>query len=307
MKSLIDQTYENMEILLIDDGSTDGSGALCDELSRQYSNAQAITVYHKENGGLSSARNYGLDRAKGEYILCVDSDDYVDVDLISTVLSTMRRQSADITFFYFEKFMDGSNEQVYNEELFPDIDSASPKKALELLFSKQLENYAWSFIARRNVYQNIRFPVGRNFEDKATTYRLIDNARRVAFVSQSLYHYRYRSTSITKRMRFADIESELTTFEEQSEWIARHYPELKQEQRKFYLNEFLIDYKESTSSAAMNYAQRAKAHALLSRQLTIIQHELDSSVLPRNVVFKLFLMRLHILPLIQVIKHLLSQ
>ncbi|MBQ5852329.1 MAG: glycosyltransferase family 2 protein, partial [Lachnospiraceae bacterium] len=81
--SLINQTYENIEILLIDDGSKDNSGQMCDEYANKDSR---ITVYHKENGGLSDARNYGMDRAKGEYIIFIDSDDYVEPNMMEFLI-----------------------------------------------------------------------------------------------------------------------------------------------------------------------------------------------------------------------------
>lgn len=199
VESIVNQTYNNLEILLIDDGSPDACPAICDAWAKK---DRRIKAFHKANGGLADARNYGLDRANGEWIYCVDSDDWIEPDLIKRTYTTAHATGADIVSFAYS-WADGDTGilRVSQDSLrFPREGLRTSDDALTLLWSNQVQNYAWSFFVKKSVYHDVRFPTGMIMEDVGTTYRLFANANSVYFLPQNLYNYRIRNNSILSKM-----------------------------------------------------------------------------------------------------------
>lgn len=201
VRSLIVQTYRNLEILLVDDGSTDESGRLCDELT---AGDERITVLHKPNGGLSDARNYGIERANGDYIAFVDSDDLVRPGYFERLLRPFGDDSdIDISICSYSLFWDGGEITDISSNLC-DYEVISSNEALRRLCeprrSMQLE-IAWSKLFKKSLLHDIRFPVGQVHEDTATTYKLYFSARNIAISDERLYLYRQRDNSITGAFR----------------------------------------------------------------------------------------------------------
>lgn len=184
LDSLTSQSYENIEIIVVDDGSTDGSGEICDEIA---SKDKRVEVFHKKNGGLSSARNYGIKKAKGEYVCLVDGDDYVKRDFAKIMMEGMDRGDVDIVVCG------------YNAEI-PKAGVMSGKEATIRLLTQQenVDIIAWNKMYRRCLFDKIQYPEGQNYEDSLTTYKLLAEARNVAYVAESLYVYVERGGSITK-------------------------------------------------------------------------------------------------------------
>lgn len=191
---LINQTYKNIEIILVDDGATDKSGEICDELSKKDSR---IIVLHKKNGGLSDARNYGLDRAHGEYIIFVDSDDLVSEEMVEVLYNSLANNNADIsiidpTHFYNDEKPEYnlSNEiEIYNSE----------KSICEMLYQNKFLVSAWGKIYKKEIIKNNKFPVGMIFEDIAVMYKILDKCNVVVYNKSKLYGYRHRDDSITTK------------------------------------------------------------------------------------------------------------
>lgn len=184
LKSIVSQTYKNIEVLVVDDGSTDGSGEICDEFSLSDSR---VKVFHKKNGGLSSARNAGLKKAKGEFVCFVDSDDYVRKDFIGQLYSSVDKNEADIAVC-------GYNDDIPRREVL-----SGEEATIKLLIQQEnIEILAWNKIYRRTLFSEngVEFPEGKKHEDNLTTYKLLSFARRVAYVSESLYVYIERDDSI---------------------------------------------------------------------------------------------------------------
>lgn len=184
LESVCGQSYEKIEIIVVDDGSTDESGALCDGWAKKDSR---VKVYHKKNGGLSSARNYGIKRAKGEYICLVDSDDYVKKEFVKEMVDVAVRESADVVVC-------GYNDEIPKEEIL------TGKEATIRLLTQQenMEIIAWNKMYKRGLFDGICYPEGENYEDCLTTYKLLSRAGRVAYLAKSLYRYAERTGSITK-------------------------------------------------------------------------------------------------------------
>ena len=197
--SIINQTYKNLEIILVDDGATDNSGKMCDEFAKRDSR---IKVIHKENGGLSDARNFGLDVATGEYIAFVDSDDFLDKDFYEYLMKLKDKTSSDIVECNFIR--------AYEEDLdifeFPErkeeaIITTGNMGALELLMSDDDEIstnavVVWNKIYKKSLFDGIRFPKGKTHEDQFTTYRLLAKCECFTTSNQFKYGYFQRKNSI---------------------------------------------------------------------------------------------------------------
>lgn len=208
VESLRAQTYKNLEILLVDDGSTDGSGVMCDEYTAKDSRVQVI---HQENQGLSAARNAGLDRATGEYVAFVDSDDVVLPAYIEKLYALIRKYHADIATCAYIKCNAGEMERLKSES----INAVSVRNLCmstnQMLRQwhgryKKWETVAWNKLYCRSVFEGnsgrdrIRFPVGRRHEDVLTSHLIVYNAQRIALTTQVLYLYRVRAGSIVAGM-----------------------------------------------------------------------------------------------------------
>lgn len=200
VRSIVSQTFGEFELILVDDGSTDGSSAQCDAWGREDSR---ITVIHQPNAGLSAARNAGLARACGRYVLFVDSDDWIVETTLARCLGEMRRANADVVYFRFDR-RDDDGEPVTVDRRprpYPTGEMMDSRAALAMLFAGRVGEYAWQFLACRVLYEQdprIRFPTGRLMEDAATTYRVLARAERISFVDEVVYHYRFRAGSILR-------------------------------------------------------------------------------------------------------------
>lgn len=189
--SLEKQTYKNYEIILVDDGSTDFSGKLCDEAANKNSN---IRVVHKENGGLSDARNVGIENANGELLMFVDSDDWVCESFCQNAVDLIMNNNASIGIF---GYFDWKSE---NEKSIISDDIEGTKSGQEVFASSirgEIWDYAWNKIYRKELFDDIRFPRGMLFEDLGTIYKLFAKSDKVAFCKQPLYYYRRRDSSIS--------------------------------------------------------------------------------------------------------------
>lgn len=188
MESIVSQTFTDFEVILVDDGSPDMSGQLCDDWARR---DRRIRVIHKQNGGLSDARNAGIEVAQGEYITFVDSDDFIAIDTYAQVLPMMK--DADMVEFpLFWQYGSSQQEKVnFNPRLYTDM------KQYWLEAKAYLHTYAWNKIYDRRLFRHVRFPVGQVFEDVATLPALLSEAKRIRTTDQGLYYYCANSHGIT--------------------------------------------------------------------------------------------------------------
>lgn len=191
LDSICGQTYRNLEILLIDDGSPDSCGEICEEYAAKDSRIQVI---HQANCGIASARNSGLARAAGEWIGFVDSDDWIEPDMYEYLSLSMREQGADIAVC-------SRYEHTKEKELFRgwrQVEYLNTEQAIQALLENDgLKNFMWDKLWRRELFAGISFPDGRTFEDVSVTHRLFARARCVVCLPEAKYHYRLRSGSIS--------------------------------------------------------------------------------------------------------------
>lgn len=190
VNSICEQTYRNIEIILVDDGSPDRCGWMCDDYAKQ---DNRIKVIHKKNGGLSDARNAGMDIAHGEYICFVDSDDYIHREMVSIFVDHALRYDADIVCAGTQPFMDGT--------IPPPVVTGGSVRILNRLSAMQqfvVKDWgAWGKLYRREIHEGILFPCGKIHEDEAIMLHLLDRCDKIACVDDRLYYYRGREGSIT--------------------------------------------------------------------------------------------------------------
>ena len=197
--SVVNQTYTNLEIILVDDGSPDNCPAICDQWQAKDSR---IKVIHQENGGLSVARNNGIDACSGSYVQFVDSDDYIEPNTVECLLQACLENNADVSCCGYVK--EYANRLLYH----PLTDVRKCYEGEEILISAMkgtvFEHLAWNKLWRRDLFdKNCRFPPGKCFEDSATTWKVLRKCSRVVCVPDVLYHYiaRKNSNSNTKSMK----------------------------------------------------------------------------------------------------------
>lgn len=193
IQSLQAQTYGNIEILLINDGSPDNSGGICEAFA---AGDKRIRYFNKSNGGLSDARNFGLDRAKGQYICFVDGDDFVDRRMVEILHHDIKTYGVKLSTCGFRLYYDG------DQEVEEPVDSSKIEKfdteqAINHLFTKEKYcNYAWNKMYHRSLFQTVRFPLGRKMEDLGTMYRLMEQCDFVTYNPVPLCNYYQRGESI---------------------------------------------------------------------------------------------------------------
>ncbi len=196
VESVLAQTYGDIEIILVEDGSTDNSGRICDEFA---SLDNRIKVIHKNNGGLSSARNAGIDIAAGEYIYFVDGDDLIHPQCIERLLDCINRYEADIAVCKTNSFLDEKSIN-YNVIGNSVIASTGEEMCRRLLYGLNDSGnvIAWNKLYKRELFEDVRYPEGLVYEDVATTHELYWKANKVAYLKDELAFYRSkRKGSIT--------------------------------------------------------------------------------------------------------------
>lgn len=226
--SILSQSYSNLEIILVDDGSPDSCPAICDAYVKK---DPRIRVIHKPNGGLSDARNAGMDIAHGKYFTFIDSDDYVTPDYIQALYTAAKRDDADISIVGMKRVFEGdSSSEGYKEEY---IDCCYDTKAAirELLTMGQISQEACGKLYKAEIFHGIRFPVGELYEDLAIMYQLFLRAERVAYSSRQLYRYFIREGSIMQAPFDMRQYVEVRWIEEGVALVAQRYPELDHEIR----------------------------------------------------------------------------
>lgn len=223
IQSLVSQTYLNLEIVLVDDGSTDSSSKICDKWAE---NDTRIKVIHKENGGLSDARNAGLKVAMGEYISFVDSDDWIAKDFYEVLIRVLNENNADIAECGVY-FVNDKEEILQKRGIKEEVLTLNRIEALKrLILENGVYQTVWNKLYKRTIVQGILFEVGKYHEDEYWTYQVFDRIEKMAVINQPGYYYLQRNSSIMgekysiKRLDGLEARAERVQF-------LKKYPELK--------------------------------------------------------------------------------
>lgn len=295
IESVINQTYKHLEIILIDDGSLDNCPKICDEYAKKDSR---IVVIHQKNSGLSAARNTGIENSTGEYLVFVDSDDTVELNLVEDLYKCVKKSNCKMAAcgrkFVFE---DGK------------VICKLPKN-LERVFSFneaiiEMNNFyffdmsAWGKIYNRNLFENIRFPEGKLSEDYFIMYQIIELAQKVAYISKPLYNYLQRTSSISRNKKIN--HDFILAAKEQMENLENRYPELKSVLHTAYASanltvaDFYIKNRVKCSSQHVNEFRMA-----IKENLKYINNNKNISI-SKKIQFYLFLFNYKIYKFIFVI------
>lgn len=190
--SIVEQTYTNLEIILVDDGSTDNSGIIADQISKKDCR---IKVYHKKNGGLSDARNFGMKQAHGDFIEFVDSDDYVSPEIIQHQLFLIKKYDAEIAIIDPIHIFENDKKKFVKSSKIIEYDTQDA--IVEMLYQRSFLVSAWGKLFRNSLFYQIEFPKGKLFEDSAIMYKVFENAKKIIYSNAKYYAYVHRKNSIT--------------------------------------------------------------------------------------------------------------
>lgn len=192
LNSVVNQTYKNLEIILVDDGSPDNCPKMCDEWAEK---DNRVKVFHKENGGLSDARNYGTERCNGLFLTYVDSDDYIDTDYVSYLYDLLHRNGTLMSICQHRVRYQGGKTIDYGSN---GSEVLSNKRCLErMLYYDVIDTSAWAKLYKTELFSDIKYPKGKNFEDLATTYKLMFKSDKISVGYESKYNYLLRTESIS--------------------------------------------------------------------------------------------------------------
>lgn len=193
IESVIDQTYKNIEIIVIDDGSTDNSLKICNEIGMK---DNRIKIYHKENGGLSSARNYGIKKASGDYLYFLDSDDYIPLDSAEVLINISEKYNSDIVIGNYQKVYE-NQKAVTKEDNISEIKEFNKYEAVKNMFYEiDFSTGAMMKLFKKELFNKIEFPLGKKYEDLATIYKVFFKAKRITYTNKIVYYYLIRKSSI---------------------------------------------------------------------------------------------------------------
>jgi glycosyltransferase involved in cell wall biosynthesis len=222
LETVVNQTYKNLDIILVDDGSTDNSGEICDEYAKK---DRRIHCFHKKNGGLSDARNYGISQAQGDYITFIDSDDTVDHDMIEYLYYLINKFNCRLSLCTHNIVTQNGHKITHLGD--GTEESLTAEKALEsMLYHGKVDTSAWAKLYDIHIFDEINYPVGKLFEDIGTTYKTFIAAGKVACGYNPKYNYFVRNNSIVTSS-FSEKKLDLLEMtDEMAKDVVSYYPSL---------------------------------------------------------------------------------
>ena len=219
--SIINQTYTNLEIILVNDGSTDNSGKLCDELAKK---DERIRVIHKENGGLSDARNRGIEEAESDLVGFIDSDDYIDNDMYEILLKNLNNTDADLSMCaLYDVYNNTPEAQVTNKETW----KLSSEQAIKMVMeAKILSVTAVNKLYRKSLFSDLKFEVGKIAEDAFIMIKLLDKCEKIVATNEKKYYYVHRENSITTSKYRKNNMHVIEAYERFYDFVELNYPRI---------------------------------------------------------------------------------
>lgn len=234
--SIINQEYKNLEIILVDDGSPDNSPQLCEEYAKK---DNRIKVVHKENGGLSDARNAGMKIATGEYVSFIDSDDWLDLKTFSVTISKMLETKSEIGAFDFVKAYDDVEA---TPDLSDEFEVMSSEQAIESTIDNvKVRTQVWNKIYKRSLLDGIEFIKGKLNEDEFFTFRVLHRANNIVYLHRQCYYYYQRQTSIMGNYTLRHLDM-VDGVKERLLFISDNYPALYSKAKRSFCSVCLYHY-----------------------------------------------------------------
>ncbi len=265
IESIVNQTYKNLEIILVDDGSPDECGKICDNYAQK---DMRIKVIHKENGGLSDARNAGINISNGKYISFIDSDDYIDLEYIELLYKTIKKDKSDMAISSHKVIYENGTilEKATKEESI--LESKEVLK--RILYDDGIDLSAWAKLYKIELFEEIRYPKGRLFEDAATTYKLVDKCKKISIISKSTYNYIIRGNSITN-VNFSEKKMDLIiSTEEMCNYIKKKYPDLEEAANRRLMYAYLSTLTQLIKSNKRNKSVEKRLYGYIKQNSKMI-------------------------------------
>ncbi len=235
LDSIINQTYKNIEIICVNDGSQDNSQKI---LNKYFEKDKRIKIIQKSNGGLSDARNYGIDKAIGKYITFIDSDDLITEDYIEYLYNLIKKYKTKISICdraVVWKNLDKVKEDIKKENSIEEKLNTE-QTFRNMLLEQGIDVCAYAKLYDMDLWKDIRYPVGKVYEDTATTYKIIDKTDYIAYGNKKCYFYIARADSISKHKTFDNREYDYINFtNEMLNCLNNKYPNLNLPIKRFYL------------------------------------------------------------------------
>lgn len=257
--SIINQTYTNLEIIVIDDGSCDMSGDICDkykDIDRR------ILVYHKVNEGLAAARNDGLDRATGAFISFVDSDDTIEPNMIEVLYQAMVTYNTDMSFCDYYRTSSKSDEQKSTYDKI-DMEVYSKSDLLDLLFQREfciLLPVAWNKLYKRELFEKLRYPKDRYHEDEFIIHKIVYSVNTAVYTKIKLYNYQIREESITKISNYKMKNDQLDAYKDRADFFKNNAD------KEFYRLSITFYLKQIIWLCLKNNANTKESKAFINQQ-----------------------------------------
>lgn len=220
LQSISNQTYRDFELILVDDGSPDSCGAMCDAYAAQHTNTR---VLHTDNAGLSEARNRGVRVAVGEYVVFVDSDDYVSPDYVEYLVYLADKYGSEVSCAERLSFWDGEPLPEWHREEQEWMMPAG--QALSAICYNKMPICAWGKLYKRHLLETFPYPAGQLYEDTATTYKIVGAAGAMAYGNRPVYYWRQRKGSITHAVITERHLYGVVAAKEQIDYMRQYYPE----------------------------------------------------------------------------------
>ena len=230
IKSLLEQTYKDFEVLVVNDGTKDNSIKIANEIVKD---DHRFIFLDKENGGLSDARNFGIKQAKGEYLSFLDSDDYFDKEFLTKMINKITSDKADIVIcdvaLVDEKYhLIREQKNIYSH----------PIEGKKAMFDISILNMAQNKLYKKKLFDEIQYPIGYYYEDRATTYKLFFKAKTISFLNESLFYYLQRNNSITRGLNQQKLDDPLKILAEIETFFKKH--KIYDEYRYKFIQNYLL-------------------------------------------------------------------
>ncbi|MGM0167266.1 hypothetical protein IGI39_002246 [Enterococcus sp. AZ135] len=221
--SILNQTFKDFELILVDDGSPDNSGLICDEYAKKDSR---VKVIHKENGGLSDARNAGIDVAKGKYLGFIDSDDYISEDMYEFLYTNIVKEDADLSICGIYDVYKGKAPKILPQ--YREV--CTKEETMKMVLDATLISvHAVNKLYRKQLFKNVRYPIGKITEDAAVIFKILDQCDKVIVDTTQKYFYFHRDDSISsKKFSYRDLDT-IEIWNSNEEWISTKVPSLYEE------------------------------------------------------------------------------
>lgn len=292
IESVCNQTYKNLEILLVDDGSTDGSSLVCDAYAREDSR---IRVIHKKNGGPSEARNVAIEQSKGDYIAFVDGDDWIDKDMYENMYLAIQKSGAELAICAYKEvsvnhIADPTNDTI----LYFDKDEALESFIREQQ-EVQIQNAAWNKLFKKELLKNLRFPVGKLYEEIVFTTKLLHEAPKTVYLNQGYYNYvvdrvgSIMNTGVNARI-FTD---QIPLYYEKREYLKSiEREDLVNIHNFFFYKRLLLHFLELQKNKPDNYKEFSKQIVqIIKKEVKYIPAAYETDISTKNDALKMKIFR----------------